>query len=62
MPHPEEERAMSTKPRTVLLASPRSFCAGVERAIEIVERALQVWDAPVWMRKQIVHNTHVGSG
>ncbi|MPZ67685.1 MAG: 4-hydroxy-3-methylbut-2-enyl diphosphate reductase [Pseudonocardiaceae bacterium] len=48
-----------TGPRTVLLASPRSFCAGVERAIEIVERALDQRDPPVYVRKQIVHNTHV---
>jgi 4-hydroxy-3-methylbut-2-enyl diphosphate reductase len=46
-------------PRTVLLASPRSFCAGVERAIEIVLRALQQHGTPVYVRKQIVHNTHV---
>jgi 4-hydroxy-3-methylbut-2-en-1-yl diphosphate reductase len=46
-------------PRTVLLASPRSFCAGVERAIEIVERALEQRGAPVYVRKQIVHNAHV---
>jgi 4-hydroxy-3-methylbut-2-enyl diphosphate reductase len=46
-------------PRTVLLASPRSLCAGVERAIEIVERALDLRGAPVYVRKQIVHNAHV---
>ncbi|WP_203898543.1 4-hydroxy-3-methylbut-2-enyl diphosphate reductase [Virgisporangium aliadipatigenens] len=46
-------------PRTVLLAAPRSFCAGVERAIEIVDRALAVHGAPVYVRKQIVHNSHV---
>jgi 4-hydroxy-3-methylbut-2-enyl diphosphate reductase len=45
--------------RTVLLASPRSFCAGVERAIEIVERALEQRGAPIYVRKQIVHNEHV---
>ncbi len=44
---------------TVLLAGPRSFCAGVERAIEIVELALEQRGAPVYVRKQIVHNTHV---
>jgi len=48
-----------TVPRTVLLAAPRSFCAGVERAIEIVELALSQRGAPVYVRKQIVHNTHV---
>src|ERR1700760_2031597 len=45
--------------RQVLLAGPRSFCAGVERAIEIVERVLQQEGSPVYVRKQIVHNTHV---
>ncbi|GAB3746145.1 4-hydroxy-3-methylbut-2-enyl diphosphate reductase [Nocardiopsis nanhaiensis] len=47
------------RPRTVLLAAPRSFCAGVERAVEIVERALEQRGAPVYVRKQIVHNVHV---
>ncbi|WP_395107973.1 4-hydroxy-3-methylbut-2-enyl diphosphate reductase [Actinomadura sp. SCN-SB] len=46
-------------PRRVLLAGPRSFCAGVERAIEIVERALDLHGPPVYVRKQIVHNVHV---
>ena len=45
--------------RRVLLASPRSLCAGVERAVEIVERALELHGSPVYVRKQIVHNTHV---
>lgn len=48
--------------RSVLLASPRSFCAGVERAIEIVERALERFGPPVYVRRQIVHNTHVVKG
>ncbi len=43
----------------VLLAEPRGFCAGVDRAIEIVERALQVYGAPVYVRHEIVHNRHV---
>ncbi|MDQ0380844.1 4-hydroxy-3-methylbut-2-enyl diphosphate reductase [Amycolatopsis thermophila] len=43
----------------LLLASPRSFCAGVERAIEIVERALARYGAPVYVRRQVVHNAHV---
>ncbi|MEV0804866.1 4-hydroxy-3-methylbut-2-enyl diphosphate reductase [Micromonospora sp. NPDC050200] len=43
----------------VLLASPRSFCAGVERAIEVVEQALRRHGPPVYVRKQIVHNTQV---
>jgi 4-hydroxy-3-methylbut-2-en-1-yl diphosphate reductase len=45
--------------RRVLLAGPRSFCAGVERAIEIVEKLLEQQGPPVYVRKQIVHNTHV---
>jgi 4-hydroxy-3-methylbut-2-enyl diphosphate reductase len=46
-------------PRRVLLAAPRSFCAGVERAIEIVNLVLERRGAPVYVRKQIVHNEHV---
>jgi len=48
-------------PRRVLLAGPRSFCAGVERAIDVVELALEQRGAPVYVRKQIVHNEHVVS-
>ncbi|GAA1567064.1 MULTISPECIES: 4-hydroxy-3-methylbut-2-enyl diphosphate reductase [Kribbella] len=48
--------------REVLLAAPRSFCAGVERAIETVERALEQFGAPVYVRRQIVHNRHVVAG
>ncbi|MEM8950814.1 MAG: 4-hydroxy-3-methylbut-2-enyl diphosphate reductase [Pseudomonadota bacterium] len=49
-----------TKPALrVLLAQPRGFCAGVERAIEIVEKALQRFGAPVYVRHEIVHNRHV---
>jgi 4-hydroxy-3-methylbut-2-en-1-yl diphosphate reductase len=51
--------ARAVGPRTVLLAGPRSFCAGVERAIEIVDRALDRYGPPVYVRKQIVHNVHV---
>ena len=43
----------------ILLASPRGFCAGVERAIEIVERALEIHGPPVYVRHEIVHNKHV---
>jgi 4-hydroxy-3-methylbut-2-enyl diphosphate reductase len=43
----------------VLLASPRGFCAGVERAIQIVERAIDKYGAPVYVRDEIVHNRHV---
>jgi 4-hydroxy-3-methylbut-2-en-1-yl diphosphate reductase len=53
------EWASAISPRRVLLASPRSFCAGVERAIEIVELALEQHGAPVYVRKQIVHNATV---
>ncbi|HEX2179424.1 MAG TPA: 4-hydroxy-3-methylbut-2-enyl diphosphate reductase [Actinomycetota bacterium] len=45
--------------KKLLLAAPRGFCAGVDRAIEVVERALQIHGAPVYVRKQIVHNLHV---
>src|SRR5881227_998075 len=43
----------------VLLASPRGYCAGVERAVDTVERALRLYGRPVYVRKQIVHNSHV---
>ncbi len=43
----------------ILLAKPRGFCAGVDRAIDIVELALELYGAPVYMKHQIVHNTHV---
>jgi 4-hydroxy-3-methylbut-2-en-1-yl diphosphate reductase len=46
-------------PRTVVLAAPRSFCAGVDRAIDIVELALRHHPRPVYVRRQIVHNAHV---
>ncbi|MCW5221777.1 4-hydroxy-3-methylbut-2-enyl diphosphate reductase [Verminephrobacter aporrectodeae subsp. tuberculatae] len=46
-------------PQTILLAEPRGFCAGVDRAIEIVERAIQKFGAPVYVRHEIVHNTYV---
>ncbi|MFN3584118.1 4-hydroxy-3-methylbut-2-enyl diphosphate reductase [Phenylobacterium sp.] len=51
---------MPTRPAlTVLLASPRGFCAGVDRAIQIVERAIEKYGAPVYVRHEIVHNRHV---
>ena len=43
----------------ILLANPRGFCAGVDRAIEIVERALQLFGAPIYVRHEVVHNRHV---
>ena len=45
--------------RTVLLASPRGFCAGVVRAIDIVNLALEVYGAPLYVRREIVHNKYV---
>jgi 4-hydroxy-3-methylbut-2-enyl diphosphate reductase len=54
-----ERWARASGPHDVFLASPRSFCAGVERAIDIVERALERFGAPVYVRRQIVHNAHV---
>ena len=45
--------------RKLVLASPRGYCAGVERAVEIVERALALHGAPVYVRRQIVHTAHL---
>ena len=50
---------MSRAPHTLYLAAPRGFCAGVDRAIDIVEMALEVYGPPVWVRHEIVHNRHV---
>jgi 4-hydroxy-3-methylbut-2-en-1-yl diphosphate reductase len=50
---------MPPEPLQVLLAAPRGFCAGVDRAVEIVERALLAYGPPVYVRHAIVHNTHV---
>jgi 4-hydroxy-3-methylbut-2-enyl diphosphate reductase len=50
---------MSKPPLTLYLAAPRGFCAGVDRAIKIVEMALQKWGAPVYVRHEIVHNKFV---
>ncbi|KCZ58717.1 4-hydroxy-3-methylbut-2-enyl diphosphate reductase [Hyphomonas chukchiensis] len=53
---------MSDRPAlTIRLAAPRGFCAGVDRAIQIVEEALKKWGAPVYVRHEIVHNAHVVS-
>ncbi|MGH9121568.1 MAG: 4-hydroxy-3-methylbut-2-enyl diphosphate reductase, partial [Acidimicrobiales bacterium] len=54
-----EAWAAAAGARTLLLAQPRSFCAGVERAIETVEAALERFGTPVYVRRQIVHNRHV---
>ena len=50
---------MPATTRRVLLAKPRGYCAGVDRAVQAVETALERYGAPVYVRKQIVHNTHV---
>jgi len=50
---------MPTLPQEIILAEPRGFCAGVDRAIEIVERALQKFGRPIYVRHEIVHNTYV---
>jgi (E)-4-hydroxy-3-methyl-but-2-enyl pyrophosphate reductase len=60
LPSPEPGEVFTE--RTVLLASPRSLCAGVERAIATVDRALAAETGPVYVRKQIVHNAHVVAG
>jgi 4-hydroxy-3-methylbut-2-enyl diphosphate reductase len=53
---------VSRPPLTILLAAPRGFCAGVDRAIQIVERALDKYGAPVYVRHEIVHNRYVVEG
>ena len=50
-----------SQPLVIRLAAPRGFCAGVDRAIQIVEEALEKWGAPVYVRHEIVHNAHVVS-
>jgi 4-hydroxy-3-methylbut-2-enyl diphosphate reductase len=50
---------MATCPEKLLLAAPRGYCAGVDRAVQTVERALELYGAPVYVRKEIVHNKHV---
>ncbi|MEN5182127.1 4-hydroxy-3-methylbut-2-enyl diphosphate reductase [Comamonas odontotermitis] len=47
------------RPQEIVLAEPRGFCAGVDRAIEIVERAIEKFGAPIYVRHEIVHNTYV---
>lgn len=54
-----QQHTISIQPKSVFLAQPRGFCAGVERAIEIVERSIEVFGAPVYVRHEIVHNKHV---
>jgi 4-hydroxy-3-methylbut-2-enyl diphosphate reductase len=50
---------MPAAPEKLLLAAPRGYCAGVDRAVQTVERALELYGAPVYVRKEIVHNKHV---
>ena len=50
---------MRSAPVKILLASPRGYCAGVDRAVQTVERALDLYGPPVYVRKEIVHNKHV---
>ena len=50
---------MKNKNLKILLASPRGFCAGVDRAIEIVKKSIDKYGAPVYVRHEIVHNKHV---
>ena len=49
----------ASAPEKLLLAAPRGYCAGVDRAVQTVERALELHGAPVYVRKEIVHNKHV---
>src|ERR671917_306057 len=50
---------MASAPEKLLLAAPRGYCAGVDRAVQTVEKALELYGAPVYVRKEIVHNKHV---
>src|SRR3990170_4328063 len=50
---------MANAPSKVLLAAPRGYCAGVDRAVQTVEHALDLHGAPIYVRKEIVHNKHV---
>ena len=61
-PLPDPSAASPKPPLRLLLAAPRGFCAGVDRAIEIVELALQRYGAPVYVRHEIVHNRYVVDG
>ncbi|HLV07346.1 MAG TPA: 4-hydroxy-3-methylbut-2-enyl diphosphate reductase [Croceibacterium sp.] len=58
-PFQQPAAAEAKPPLTVLIAAPRGFCAGVDRAIEIVERAIERYGAPVYVRHEIVHNRYV---
>ncbi len=58
-PSPDAFAATRPRPLTVRMATPRGFCAGVDRAIQIVERAIEKFGAPIYVRHEIVHNKHV---
>ena len=59
---PFQDSSSAAKPLKLLIAAPRGFCAGVDRAIEIVEKALERYGAPVYVRHEIVHNKYVVEG
>jgi len=59
VPHVVRYDGCVTTLKKVLLAAPRGYCAGVDRAVDVVERALRLYGKPVYVRKQIVHNLHV---
>ena len=61
-PFPQDARPAVREPLRLLIAAPRGFCAGVDRAIEIVERAIERYGAPVYVRHEIVHNRYVVDG
>jgi len=61
-PFPSTTSSVGKRPLRLLIAAPRGFCAGVDRAIEIVERAIQRYGAPVYVRHEIVHNKFVVDG
>ena len=61
-PLPAPADSISLQPLKLLIAAPRGFCAGVDRAIEIVERAIRKYGAPVYVRHEIVHNRYVVDG
>lgn len=56
------ERVTSQRKMKLLLSKPRGFCAGVERAIDTVEKAIQLWGAPIYVKHEIVHNRYVVDG
>jgi 4-hydroxy-3-methylbut-2-enyl diphosphate reductase len=58
-PASSETNATTAAPKRVLLAAPRGYCAGVDRAVQTVEHALDLHGAPIYVRKEIVHNKHV---